>query len=59
MAILVGEGCWLWISSRYEVIESTGGGLIGLSFELGLHFSCNFGFLAGADAYLTQLDSSR
>lgn len=59
MAVLVGEGCWLWISSRHEVIQSTVGGLAGLSFELGLHFSCHLGFLAGADAYLTQLDSSR
>ena len=59
MAILVGEGCWLWISSRYEVIESTGGGLTGSCFELGLNFTCHLGFLAGANAYLTQLDSSR
>ena len=59
MAVLVGEGCWLWISSRHEVIESIVGGLAGLSFELGLHFSCNFGYLAGADAYYTQRNSGR
>ena len=59
MAILVGEGCWLWISSRHEVIESIVSGLAGLSFELGLNFTCHLGFLAGADAYFTELDSSR